>query len=154
MNENMIAMCGMNCSLCVSYQAMVNDINKAGFHRRYCPGCVDRGKNCTFMKEHCNKVAKGLVRFCFECDDFPCKRLKALDHRYKTKYNMSMIDNLNDIKDYGMSSFLAKQEKKWQCEKCGGVVSCHVKACIKCDIDKMKSSKLLEKSRRKDEESK
>ena len=67
---------------------------------------------------------------------------------------MSMIDNLNDIKDYGMSSFLAKQEKKWQCEKCGGVVSCHVKACIKCDIDKMKSSKLLEKSRRKDEESK
>ncbi|MDD4643270.1 MAG: DUF3795 domain-containing protein [Erysipelotrichaceae bacterium] len=30
MNKDMIAYCGMNCSLCVSYQARLYDINSQG----------------------------------------------------------------------------------------------------------------------------
>ena len=44
MDENLIAPCGMNCSLCIAYQFMKNDSNKRGFHKTYCPGCIPRGK--------------------------------------------------------------------------------------------------------------
>lgn len=49
--EDIIAPCGMNCSLCVSYQANLYDINQYGYKKRYCPGCIARGKNCTFLKK-------------------------------------------------------------------------------------------------------
>jgi hypothetical protein len=122
----------MNCELCVSYQAMTNDLNKKGFHRKYCPGCNPRGENCKYMGHICERLGKGLIRFCFECSDFPCKRLKALDKRYSTKYNMSMIENLRYINEYGIDSFLKKEEEKWRCPSCGGVVCCHSGVCIKC----------------------
>ena len=41
-DENLIAPCGMNCILCVSYQFMKGDLNQKGFHKKYCPGCNPR----------------------------------------------------------------------------------------------------------------
>ncbi len=32
-------------------------------------------------------LGEGKLRFCFECESYPCKRLKALDKRYRTKYH-------------------------------------------------------------------
>lgn len=141
MEEQLIAPCGMNCGLCVSYLAMKNDINKEGFHRRYCPGCIPRGKHCLFMKEQCDKVGKGQVRFCTECPDFPCKRLKTLDARYLLKYHMSMIENLGYIKDHGMEAFLQKEETLWKCEQCGGTICCHNGLCLHCNLDQLKQNK-------------
>jgi len=108
MNETLIAPCGMNCSLCVSYLALKNDLKKKRFGKTYCDGCLPRGKNCAFMKKQCDLLGKGQVRFCNECGDFPCRRLKTLDKRYRTKYHMSMIDNLEYIKNNGVGSFLEK----------------------------------------------
>ena len=99
MDKMLIAPCGMNCSLCVAYQFGKDNINKKGFHRKYCPGCIPRGENCTHMGDSCELLAKGSVRFCFLCEQYPCKRLKGLDKRYRTKYHMSMIENLNYIKE-------------------------------------------------------
>ena len=36
----------------------------------------------------------------FMNSDFPCRRLKELDKRYHTRYHMSIIDNLNYIKEH------------------------------------------------------
>ncbi|MEA4890395.1 MAG: DUF3795 domain-containing protein [Clostridiaceae bacterium] len=135
--EDLIAPCGMNCGLCVSYQFMKSDLNKQGFKRTYCAGCRPRGKNCTFMKKQCDLLGKGLVRYCFECKDYPCMRLKTLDKRYRTKYRMSMIENLNNIKDQGIEQFLKKEEEKWRCPKCGGVICCHNGLCLNCDLDRL-----------------
>ncbi len=135
MHEELIAPCGMNCRLCVAYQYKQMDINKHGFHRTYCPGCIPRGKNCLHMADACEKLAKGTVRFCFECGDFPCKRLKGLDKRYRTKYHMSMIENLESIRDIGIDDFLTAQENKWCCPKCGGVICCHNGLCLACDLE-------------------
>lgn len=137
MKEELIAPCGMNCALCVSYQFMEKDLNKQGFHRTYCPGCIPRGKNCTFMKSHCELLGKGLVRFCFECEKFPCERLKALDKRYRTKYHMSMIENLKSIKEYGIEPFLKQEDAKWRCSECGGAICCHNGLCLNCGLDKL-----------------
>jgi hypothetical protein len=141
MKDKLIAPCGMNCSLCISYQAMKNDLKKKGFQRKYCPGCLPRGENCTHMKEQCHLLGQGLVRFCYECENFPCKRLKALDKRYRTKYHMSMLENLNYIKEHGMEMFLEKEEEKWRCPECGGMICCHNGLCLNCSLDILRQNK-------------
>ncbi len=135
MEEVLIAPCGMNCASCSAYLFKQMDLNKRGFHRTYCPGCIPRGKNCTHMADACQLLGNGLVRFCFECESFPCKRLKALDKRYRTKYHMSMIENLNSIKEDGMKNFLETEEQKWRCPKCGGTICCHNGLCLDCDLE-------------------
>lgn len=141
MNEELIAPCGMNCQLCAAYQFKELDLNKKGFHRSYCPGCIPRGENCTHMAKSCALLGKGEVRFCFECANYPCKRLKSLDKRYRTKYHMSMIENLNAIRDNGMESFLKAQEETWRCPACGGTICCHNGLCLKCQLDSFLQNK-------------
>ena len=132
MNEELIAPCGMNCALCANYLAMQYDLQKKGSHKSYCAGCRPRGRHCTFMRRHCDRLGKGLVGFCFECADFPCRRLKALDKRYRTFYHMSMIENLLYIRENGIDSFLEKETEKWKCPECGETVSCHNGVCFAC----------------------
>ncbi|HAE43388.1 MAG TPA: hypothetical protein DCG34_10825, partial [Clostridiales bacterium] len=53
MEDKLIAPCGMNCALCIAYQFRDKDLNKKGFKRMYCPGCIPRGKHCTHMADKC-----------------------------------------------------------------------------------------------------
>ncbi len=141
MEEELIAPCGMNCALCIAYQAKKLDLNKQGFNRTYCPGCIPRGKHCLFMKAKCDLVGKGRVRFCFECENFPCTRLKALDKRYRTKYHLSMITNLEFIKEHGMQAFLDQETSKWTCPECGSLICCHNGLCLNCNLDVFKKNR-------------
>ena len=141
MKEELIAPCGMNCALCISYQFMEKDINQQGFHRTYCPGCIPRGKNCLHMADSCELMKHGDVRFCYECIKFPCERLRSLDKRYRTKYHMSMIDNLQQIRERGMEEFLIRQEKEWKCPRCNGLICCHNGLCLSCDMEKLRLNK-------------
>jgi hypothetical protein len=141
MDEKLIAPCGMNCGVCVAYLAMKNGLKKKGVARKYCPGCLPRGENCTFMARRCNLVGNGLLRFCCECENFPCRRLKDLDKRYRTKYHMSMIENLEFMKKHGMEEFLEKEKAKWHCPECGGVICCHNGLCLNCSLDELRRNK-------------
>jgi hypothetical protein len=141
MEEILIAPCGMNCQVCISFQAMKIDLNKQGFNRTYCPGCLPRGKNCLHMGDGCEHLRNGQVRFCFECKDFPCKRLKSLDKRYRTKYHLSMIENLTAIQEDGIGSFLIKEDAKWRCPECGNSICCHNGLCLHYQIDKLRQNK-------------
>ncbi len=141
MEEKLIAPCGMNCGVCISYLAMKNDLKTKGFRKSYCAGCLSRGKNCTFMKKQCDLLGKGLVRFCYDCRDFPCRRLKSLDKRYRTFYHMSMIENLEYINKKGIEEFLEKETAKWQCSECGSLICCHNGLCFNCGLDKLRQKK-------------
>ena len=141
MKEDLIAPCGMNCRLCIAHQFKEMDLNKKGFHKTYCPGCIPRGKNCTHMGDRCELLGKGKIRFCFECKDYPCKMLKSLGKRYRTKYHMSMIENLESIKAHGMERFLMKEEEKWRCPKCGGTICCHNGLRLNCQLDTLLENK-------------
>lgn len=135
MEEILIAPCGINCKLCIAYQFKEKDINKRGFHRTYCPGCIPRGKNCLHMGDSCELLKHGKVRFCYVCEKYPCKRLIALDKRYKLKYNLSVLENLNYIRDKGMEKFLEKEDRKWRCNKCNDVICCHNGLCLNCELE-------------------
>jgi len=139
MEEILIAPCGMNCALCASYLAAQYDLKKQGLGIGYCTGCRPRGKNCAFMKKSCELLGNGLVKYCYECEKYPCRNLKHLDQRYSTNYHMSMIANLDFIKKQGIEKFVKQQVKKWKCPACGGTISCHGGLCFKCGVEKLKA---------------
>jgi hypothetical protein len=129
MKKELIAVCGMNCRICVGYFGYT----MAGMKRKHiCPGCRISDKNCAFIKKHCAKASKKEVNYCFECDDFPCELLEKLDKRYREEYKMSMIDNLNFIKENGIDEFLKLQEEKYKCDECDGVICVHTGKCYEC----------------------
>ena len=108
MNFRLIAPCGMNRSVCKAY---LREKNK-------CSGCrgSDINKQKSVLKcriKNCNE--RNNSSFCFSCDIFPCVKLKRLDKRYRTKYEMSMIENLNFIKNNGIRKFIKNERVLHQC---------------------------------------
>lgn len=124
----LIAPCGMNCGLCAAYIRSKNA----------CPGCRagDEGKpqscvGCTIRT--CAVLESSGSAFCSsDCEKYPCRRLKQLDVRYRAKYRMSMLDNLDSIADIGLDAFVASEQARWACPECGGLQCVHTPACIYC----------------------
>ena len=139
----LIAPCGMNCSLCSGYLALIHKVKEKGIQIPYCAGCRIRDKKCAFLKKRCPLLLNGSVEYCFECDDFPCEPLKHLDTRYKKLYKMSMIENLQYIKEHGIERFLESEKKKWQCPTCGELICCHNGICFNCGIEQLKNKKKM-----------
>jgi hypothetical protein len=128
---SLVAPCGMNCGICMAF---LREKNK-------CPGCrgVDTNKPVTRVRckiKTCKFIQKDRAKFCFECRDFPCNNLKHLDKRYRTKYDMSMIENLEYIRDYGIRKFMKTEDIKWTCSRCEGTICVHKGYCIDCEKKK------------------
>ena len=62
----------------------------------------------------------------------PCKRLKALDKRYRTRYHMSMLENLAFLQANGLEEFVRQQDEKYRCARCGKLRTVHQEYCIHC----------------------
>jgi hypothetical protein len=123
----LIAPCGMNCRLCIAYTR----------EKKACPGC--RGDDSVKSKtrvicriKNCEQLAQGKGRYCFSCDRFPCDRLNHLDERYRTRYGMSMIDNLVHIKKSGIRHFMKDEKERWTCPGCGRLICVHKPQCLFC----------------------
>lgn len=104
MKENLIAPCGMNCGLCLHYLRAENK----------CTGCFT-GRKVNNRPIKCNRreCKKREGNFCFECNSFPCESIKTLDKRYRQRYGMSQIENLEFIKNHGSEAFVKQQEEKY-----------------------------------------
>ena len=129
---SVIAPCGMNCGACLAYLRTKNK----------CPGCRnivnDTSVSLSRCKiKNCEQLQNNHSKFCFNCNEYPCKRLKNLDKRYRTKYHMSMIENLNDIKLFGIRKFVNNENTKRACQTCGGMICVHNGLCVNCDKDEM-----------------
>lgn len=130
----LIAPCGMNCRLCWGYIRAKNR----------CPGCriinsPESQKSISRSKckiRNCELIAKNKLKYCSEsCLRYPCTRLKHLDKRYRTKYEMSMIANLRVINELGIRSFIRKEKEKWTCNECGEILCVHKSVCLSCGQD-------------------
>jgi hypothetical protein len=128
MNEiKHIAPCGMNCLLCMAYQR----------NKKHCPGCKmpdeNKSKSCVAcVIKNCSELRHTNAWFCYSCSKFPCKRLKQLDLRYRTKYGMSMIENLHSIEKHGTENFAAMENNRWKCSVCGSLFCVHRENCQNC----------------------
>lgn len=126
--KSQIAPCGMNCGTCLGY---LREKNR-------CPGCRitadDKAisvRSCSVTK--CIYLAKTNSKFCYECEKYPCKRIKQLDKRYRTKYGTSFIENLAMIKENGITNFLIFESKRRSCPNCGAILCVHRPlVCLNC----------------------
>jgi hypothetical protein len=127
--QGLIAACGMNCGVCIGYLR----------EKKPCEGCFERDsknkpkqcRSCSIV--NCELLAKTESGFCFDCEIYPCARLKRLDKRYRTNYGMSMIENLEYIKNHGLEKFLVNEEIRWACKECGFGISVHRDFCLNCN---------------------
>ena len=127
MKIELIAPCGMNCRLCYAQQREKNK----------CGGCRGEGaalpNSCLrCIIRNCPTIQNNASGFCYECDRYPCRRVKDLDKRYRTKYHMSMLENLEVIKNDDIDVFLEHEEKRWTCSTCGHIVCVHRDVCPNC----------------------
>jgi hypothetical protein len=136
-SEELIAPCGMNCALCSGYLANKYNIKEKGIKMPYCTGCRPRDKICAFLKKSCKLLLDKKIKYCYECGKFSCDGLKTIDKRYRERYRMSMIDNLNFIREKGIGKFLLSERKKWQCPGCGEFICCHNGLCFRCNLKEL-----------------
>ncbi|RPH31047.1 MAG: DUF3795 domain-containing protein [Bacteroidales bacterium] len=127
-NTQLIAPCGINCGVCLAYLRTKNK----------CEGCwgsdTKKPKHCVACSiKNCEHLLKTTSKFCYDCEKYPCSRIKQLDKRYRTKYKMSIIDNLLLIKESGLSNFIQLDKIKWSCKNCGGTICVHRGYCLDCD---------------------
>ena len=130
-----IASCGINCTLCRAFRRP----------RNRCSGCTgdDNGKpvsRITCRIKNCPEHTGKKSRFCFLCDRYPCTILKQLDKRYRTRYGISMLENLSMIQKDGVRVFIQNEKRKWRCPECGNLLSVHSTACLNCGVERRKTS--------------
>lgn len=115
--KNLIAPCGMNCGICKAYLRGANP----------CRGCNNAEENKPKTRVQCRLrvCQKRTGKFCCHCLEFPCEWLRHLDHRYRTRYGMSQIENLEFIRDNGIRKFVESERKRWISEK--GIFCIHDK---------------------------
>lgn len=125
-----IAPCGMNCGFCYAH---LREKNK-------CTGCrgSDENKAKSIVNCKIRNCKDSNSEFCYTCKVLPCEKLKHLDKRYRTKYNMSMLENLEKIMKKGIRSFVLKEKEKWACPECKGIISIHTGCCVNCGKEKFK----------------
>lgn len=131
--EELIAPCGMNCAICSKYLAYINNLT-----RSKCAGCRPSNKKCTYLFEKCSGINHALegnatAKFCFECNQYPCKQINRMDSRYSNNYKMSVKGNLEYINKNGIDEFIKEECRERHCKKCGGLISVHNRKCFKCD---------------------
>jgi len=143
MQADLIAPCGMNCNLCSARLAYLNDIKQKGLRMPYCTGCRPRNKQCAFLKKRCPLLMESKVEYCYQCPDFPCRNLKHIDSRYHKLYRMSLIDNLEYIREHSVEALLHREDDKWRCPNCGQPICCHNGLCFNCDFKKLKAKTKL-----------
>jgi len=136
--KDLIAPCGMNCGICIGH---LRD-------KKPCGGCFKKDdenkpkhcRSCSIV--NCGFLAKTTSGFCHECGKYPCTRLKGLDRRYRTNYGMSMIENLDFIKNTGLEKFIQNEEKRWTCGSCGSGLCVHRNFCLKCKTERTQGTGL------------
>ena len=125
---SMMAPCGMDCGICLAH---LRDRNR-------CAGCLaeegPKQKHCLVCSiKTCALRSEGAT-FCFDCTKYPCRRLRQLDLRYRTKYGMSMLENLDRIRELGLKQFMVIENTRWVCPSCGSPICVHDRRCYTCGV--------------------
>jgi Protein of unknown function (DUF3795) len=123
-----LAPCGLNCALCAAYQR----------EKKPCAGCnggiLNKSKSCLECKiKNCPELNNEII-YCFQCQFFPCLKVKNLDKRYK-KYHASPINNLKIAQEIGVLEFIKGDLQNWKCKKCGQILCMHNNICPNCNFD-------------------
>lgn len=124
-SENMVAPCGINCTYCYVHHKK----------KKPCMGCRQNDEAKPTSCQKCKIKAcinNKNIEFCYECVDFPCVLIKRLDKSYQTRYDESLIKNLEVINKQGLEVFLHSERIRLKCPNCEGYLNIHDKVCFQC----------------------
>jgi hypothetical protein len=120
----MTAPCGLDCFNCPMYLANENEELRANISQRLgtsieeasCGGCRNEGGKIAYlgMTEPCNVyqcIGKKGIKFCSECNDFPCDHLHPYADKASQVPHNTKVFNLCLIKKMGLESW-AKDKAK------------------------------------------
>ena len=124
----------------MSYICQWDFCYKHCYHQKPCASCLnsDKGKpeHCRKCKiKECIKIKE--LSYCFECSEYPCKQIKDLEKSYNNRYQTSLMENSEFVRQFGLEKFMDMQKEKYICSQCGGIISIHDRECSECQ-EKMK----------------
>lgn len=145
-----VGICGLYCGTCPFYLAFrKNDMEymqkmsqEKGFpvEELQCHGCQSDN-----VSVHCKDCVHGFricaekkhVKWCFECEEFPCQRLKDFSEVHIVngiKHHEHVIDDLKYMKKHGIQEWVKIQDKKARCKGCGEVLYWFDLECPDCKL--------------------
>lgn len=121
-----LAPCGLHCELCLGFQREKNR----------CGGCKGDGEKPAYCGRcsirNCPEKMGDPLKLCDTCRKYPCRRLKDLDRRYRTRYGESLAANFEAIATSGLNAFLKDASAHWSCPACGSLLCVHRPSCPAC----------------------
>ncbi len=127
--HELLAPCGLNCALCMSYQRTKKPCSGCR------GGCENKTQSCLNCAiKNCAELIGGGFNYCIECPKFPCPKIKNLEKRYSKKYHTSPIGNLRKAKEIGAVAFIVGNLKDWTCPNCGQFLCVHKDVCEGCGM--------------------
>jgi hypothetical protein len=113
---DMVAPCGMDCGICEMHTCEENSplydrLIERGIPKESipCKGCRTIKGMCPVIKEKCKTFmcySGRNINFCYECDEFPCRKLHPAADRAEILPHNLKIFNLCTIKNSGIEEFL------------------------------------------------
>lgn len=98
--DSIFSLCGLNCGLCPMYI------------RGGCGGCfTDSPCYPTCPIAPCS-VRHGNVEYCFQCNDYPCKRYDGIDLHDSLVSHRNQKKDLAKAKQMGIEAYLEEQREK------------------------------------------
>lgn len=146
--KNLVGICGLYCGSCPSYIAdQENDIGELKRRAREFDITAEearcRGCHSDRVMVHCVECRSGFrlcahehgVRWCFECADFPCARLRDFRNIHVVdgiSHHARVIEDLQYMKEHGVEPWVTEQEKAARCPGCGKRLYWYSRVCHDC----------------------
>lgn len=155
---NVVGICGLYCGTCPIYLAhRKNDIDQlrkiseetgVPVEKVYCDGCLSanvfsRCEDCRHGFRQC--ATENKVTWCFECPNFPCKRLSDFRDVHVVdgiSHHAHVIDDLQSIKEHGIKKWLERQAREAVCPECGASLYWFSRKCSNCQAEIKKNTAL------------
>lgn len=136
MKDEILGYCGLYCPGCMFYQNSVS-----GVKTELDPGVfvTCRGCNSPELTPWCAECGikdccrERVIRYCLECDEFPCDRLNTFMNDPKYPYHQDVPENMRRLKEIGLEAWAEEQDKKWLCGQCGSRYPWSATECPGCE---------------------
>jgi len=146
--RKMVGICGLYCGTCPSYLAYrkndMDQLEKMSQEKGYsieeirCDGCLSDkvSVHCVDCRHGFRKcAAEKQVKWCFQCDAFPCQRLEDFTDVHIVNgisHHKHIIDDLAYMKENGIELWVETQEKAARCPGCGETLYWFDRECASC----------------------
>ena len=147
-SRNLAGICGLYCGTCRNYLApRENDLEQLQrtsqetgipIEEIHCDGCLSDTVfplcvECRRGFRQC--AAEKKTTWCFQCDEFPCQRLRDFTNAHIVNgisHHAHVIEDLQYMKEHGIERWVAEQERAGRCPQCGKKLYWFVRECPSC----------------------